>query len=59
MKSIFINIHTGVDWILRFLAEDIKKSAQKLGIECNVGDFENYNGEEVTDFCFVYIYRFD
>jgi len=53
MKSIFINIHTGVDWILRFLAEDIKKSAQKLGIECNVGDFENYNGEEVY-FDFLY-----
>lgn len=46
-------MHTGVDWILRFLAEDIQKSSQILGIECNVGDFENYNGEDVY-FDFLY-----
>ena len=47
MKSVFINMHSGVDWILRFLAEDIQKAAVKLGIECNIGDFDDYKGEEI------------
>ena len=53
MNSIFINMHTGVDWILRFLAEDIQKSAKVLGVECNIGDFEDYNGEDIY-FDFLY-----
>lgn len=46
-------MHTGVDWILRFLAEDIQKSAQLMGIECHVGDFDDYNGEDIY-FDFLY-----
>lgn len=47
MKGVFINVHGGVDWILNFLATDIRNALNDFGIDCNIGSFEDYNGEEV------------
>ena len=54
MKSIFINMHTGADWILRFLAQDIKEKANELGYVCNIGDYNDYKGEDIY---FDYLYN--
>lgn len=54
MDRIFINMHKGADWILRFLAEDIQREAKALGYECRIGDFPDYDGEEIY---FDYMYH--
>lgn len=47
MERIFINMHEGADWILRFLAQDIQREAEALGYSCRIGKFEDYDGEDI------------
>lgn len=45
---IFIcNYNFSDNWIMGKIASDIQNVALKLGIECNRGKYEDYNGEEI------------
>lgn len=46
INSIYV-CYSGEDWILKILADDIYEGAKRLGISCNRGPAEDYNGEDV------------
>lgn len=46
MESIFIAGGNG-GWIIDKIGNDIKKSAEQLGIPCRIGTYEEYQGEDI------------
>ena len=48
MKSIFVNMYGYTNsWIMGIIADDIKRISQSMGIECNSGTIDDYNGEDI------------
>lgn len=48
MDRIFINDYGySHDWIMGKIADDIQRTSKLLGYECNIGGFDDYNGEEI------------
>lgn len=46
-KSVFIDI-TSQNWILEILGDDIYKGLEKLGYKCNKGQYDDYDGEDIS-----------
>ena len=45
---VFVNMYGYTNsWIMGIIADDIKSFSRKLGIECNTGTLEDYNGEDI------------
>lgn len=46
-KSVFIDV-TSQNWILEILGDDICKGLDNLGYSCRKGQYDDYNGEDIS-----------
>ena len=48
INSVFVNNFACAGWIIQFLADDVYNGVKNMGIECRMGLFEEYNGEDLA-----------